>query len=285
MRTFSVQREVVKEVVVEKKVLEKMDVGIFDIHPREIKRMPLQQVQKYAAVMLKECHSLQKELIELKSASRPQETGTEPSPASTSPSTEEKDKINALLKENAEIRQAMRDLDEHVAFKEAYFKHLNRIVEESNFITPSDEAKALAAAAEETDRVIDVEATEPILTVPLHSKSKGKTKAGSGGGSTIGKKIGKTSKYRYVNVQKRNGKFQNFKANTTINGESVAMGSSKDEIECALIVDAYLDKIGDTERKRNRDDFPEVMEAYMKKVGEHAEQYGEYQGQTGLDER
>jgi hypothetical protein len=85
-------------------------------------------------------------------------------------------------------------------------------------------------------------------------------------GSTLNKKLGKTSKYHYINAQNRNGKFQSFRANTTINGKSAGMGSSADEIKCALMADAYLDKIGDNKRKRNRDEFPEVREAFIAKV-------------------
>ena len=44
------------------------------------------------------------------------------------------------------------------------------------------------------------------------------------------------------------------------------MGGSRSEIECALMADAYLDGIGDKKRKRNRDDFPEVREAFVAKV-------------------
>ena len=45
---------------------------------------------------------------------------------------------------------------------------------------------------------------------------------------------------------------------------------SADEIKCALMADVYLDKIGDDKRKRNRDEFPEVMQAY--KANDHARQ-------------
>lgn len=76
---------------------------------------------------------------------------------------------------------------------------------------------------------------------------------------TLGKKIGKSSKYHFVNVQMRDGKFYNYKASTSIAGKTVGMGGSKDEIQCALMADEYLDGIGDKDRKRNRDDFPEVM--------------------------
>lgn len=83
--------------------------------------------------------------------------------------------------------------------------------------------------------------------------------------STLGKKIGKTSKYHFVNVARlgRNGEYKGFRASTSKNGKSVNMGSHKDEIQCALLADAYLDKIGDGKRPRNRDDFPEVKEAYL----------------------
>ncbi len=81
-------------------------------------------------------------------------------------------------------------------------------------------------------------------------------------GSTLGKKIGKTSKYHFVNVQMRNDKFYTFKASTSVGGKSVNMGSHKDEIQCAVLADAYLDNIGDKKRPRNRDEFTEVLEAY-----------------------
>ena len=84
------------------------------------------------------------------------------------------------------------------------------------------------------------------------------------GGSTLGKKIGKTSKYHFINAQMRNDKFYNYMASTSIDGKTVSMGASKHEIECALLADAHLDGIGDEKRPRNRDDFPEIMEAYQK---------------------
>ena len=43
------------------------------------------------------------------------------------------------------------------------------------------------------------------------------------------------------------------------------MGASKNELECALMADAYLDEIGDEKRKRNRDEFTEVREAFIVK--------------------
>jgi len=195
METFSVQREFMKAVLVEKKVLEKIDVSIYDIHPREVRLMPFQQVQKYAVVMLREYHLLKKEFNKLKSASRPQGKGIEPPSATPSPSTEEKVEIV--------------------------------VVDQST--------------------------------------------GNSGDGSTIGRKLGKTSKYHYINVQTRDDKFYTFNASTSLDGKTVNMGRSKDEIQCALLADEYLDKIGDNKRKRNRDEFPEVMEAYMQKADDHAE--------------
>ncbi len=81
-------------------------------------------------------------------------------------------------------------------------------------------------------------------------------------GATLGKKIGKTSKYHFVNVQMHNDKFRTFKASTTINKKTVGMGTSKNEIQCALFADKFLDEIGDKKRPRNRNDFPEIMTAY-----------------------
>ena len=77
--------------------------------------------------------------------------------------------------------------------------------------------------------------------------------------------------YHYVGIQLRNGKFDSYRANTTINGKSTGMGTSKNEIECALMADAYLDEYeanNPTAKKRpkNRDDFPEVGEAFIAKA-------------------
>ncbi len=89
-----------------------------------------------------------------------------------------------------------------------------------------------------------------------------KRKHYQGDGSTFGHKIGKTSKYHLVSFDKKGG----YRASTSINGKTVHMGRDKDEIQCALLTDKYLDSIGDEKRNRNRDDFPEVMTAYRLEV-------------------
>ena len=113
-------------------------------------------------------------------------------------------------------------------------------------------------------------APEPVST-PAKVAKVAKVKAGSGHSktyaesSTLNKKIGKSSKYHFLNVQNKSGTFYCYRASTSIAGKTVSMGAHKDELQCALLADAYLDGIGDEKRTRNRDDFPEIMEAYQLK--------------------
>ncbi len=121
------------------------------------------------------------------------------------------------------------------------------------------ENKALRSAARHAEPSSFVEAIEVNKNTV---DSAGVAKTVSGKGTTLGKKIGKSSKYHFVNIQMYNGKFYTYKASTSIAGKSVGMGSDRDEIQCALLADVYLDEIGDEKRPRNRNDFPEVMTAY-----------------------
>lgn len=78
---------------------------------------------------------------------------------------------------------------------------------------------------------------------------------------TVGAKIGKTSRYHYVNFDRKKDRY---KGSTSFGGKTIHIGTFKDEIECALMVDIFLDSTEDDGgRLRNRNDFPEVMEAYM----------------------
>ena len=116
-----------------------------------------------------------------------------------------------------------------------------------------------------TTDTVDVAKTRVKIAKAEVPASTGEKSTGNEG-STFGKKIGKSSRYHFINVQMRNNKFYNYRASTSIGGKSVGMGTSKDEIQCALMADAYLDKIGDEKRKRNRDEFPEVREAFIAKT-------------------
>lgn len=76
-------------------------------------------------------------------------------------------------------------------------------------------------------------------------------------------KTGKSSKYRLVSHVKRENTYI---CKVRKDGESIHIGGSKDEIQCALMVDTFLDETGDTKHIRNRDDFPEVAMARKKKL-------------------
>lgn len=70
--------------------------------------------------------------------------------------------------------------------------------------------------------------------------------------TTMGKKLGKTSRYHYVSRLADGVTYTGciWNKGTTIN---VYRGTS--EVMAAKAVDAYLDKIGDTKRPRNKDEF------------------------------
>lgn len=71
----------------------------------------------------------------------------------------------------------------------------------------------------------------------------------------IGKKIGNTSKYHYVFWSSTQNKWVGrVKADDKVNH----VGTFHNEIECAKAVDICLDKIKDSRRPRNRDEFKEV---------------------------
>ena len=80
------------------------------------------------------------------------------------------------------------------------------------------------------------------------------------GDGNFNRKIGKTSKYRLVSFNKKE---QTFVGQLKVADKNVRIAQSKDELKCALMVDAYLDESGDTKHIRNRDNNPEVMEAYL----------------------
>jgi len=268
-KTFNVNREFTEEVMVEKKVLRKVDVGIFDITPKEIKRMPTLQMQKYATTLLKECRLLRMELDPNLSNTRKNTLRTSRYREMVEYITQLEIGHNALLKENEELVIALQDLDDHLAQKEAYFKYLDEQIKESNFITPVDEAKTLQKVANEFDDTIDVEITEPILAVPLCNTVAKKAKTGSGG-TPIGTKKGH-GKYHYVT--KKPNKYGNYIAGTNriLNGVKTKLefGHSKNPIQCALLADAGIDAL-ELEHPpekgkvspRNRDESKEVMEAY-----------------------
>lgn len=71
--------------------------------------------------------------------------------------------------------------------------------------------------------------------------------------STKGIKVGKSSKYHYTYFDST---YKCWKTNDE-------RRSYKDEVLAALGADTYLDRIGDEKRPRNRDNFPEIMEAYL----------------------
>ncbi len=182
---------------------------------------------------------------------------------------------NALLKENEKINIALKDLDSCVTQREMYYKKLDKKIEESNFITPVDEAMALASVAEEMeDQIIDVESTEPILTAKLCINDTKEAKSGSSRngahhkGGRIGVKSGKSSKYRYMSYDKKNDIYI---AETEDRGKKLKMGRDKDPVALALKVDAFLDKFEANDptakkRPRNRNFHPEVMEAFIVKA-------------------
>jgi len=76
----------------------------------------------------------------------------------------------------------------------------------------------------------------------------------------IGFKYGTTSKYHYVCYNKQ-VKVNPWNAVVKIKGKNQSK-FFKTEMEAALAIDIQLDYLGDTKRPRNRDEFPEVMEAY-----------------------
>ena len=82
----------------------------------------------------------------------------------------------------------------------------------------------------------------------LTPKKKHKT-----GDTTTGKKTGYSSKYHYVYFHTQS------KAFTVVYGNKKQFST---ELEAALAIDGWLDDRGDTKRPKNRDKFPEVMEAY-----------------------
>ncbi len=75
---------------------------------------------------------------------------------------------------------------------------------------------------------------------------------------SLGNKVGKTSKYHYV--------FLNKASNKWVWQVGVGSGTHRYEIDAALAVDAYLDKIEDKNRPRNRDEFKEVSDALTNRV-------------------
>ncbi len=74
----------------------------------------------------------------------------------------------------------------------------------------------------------------------------------------FGTKVGKTSKYHYVYFTDNK-----YIASVTIKGKKVIVGAFDDEDHAAHIIDLYLDRIDDTQRPRNRDEHPEIMELYL----------------------
>jgi len=75
----------------------------------------------------------------------------------------------------------------------------------------------------------------------------------------LGVKRGKTSKYHLVYLSDKKGIWT---AAVKDKRQSAYLGTYDNELEAALVVDAYLDSKNDNERPRNRDEFPEIMELY-----------------------
>ena len=146
----------------------------------------------------------------------------------------------------------------NVEFRAISYSMMQRVNELENDLLSLQQAYRL--------QDIDIEPSVSAPATKVDAANPGSVRSKTGAeSSTLNKKIGKSSKYHFLNVQNRKGTFYCYRASTSIVGKTINMGAHKDEIQCALLADAYLDNIGDEKRTRNRDDFPEVMEAYLLK--------------------
>ena len=102
-----------------------------------------------------------------------------------------------------------------------------------------EDATVLTDAAKPTG----VEVSEQFSDDVMH-RSNGQT----------GIKRGKTSKFHYLHKVAGQNRWTGKIGDHYVCHES-------DEVAAALAVDAYLDEVEDTDRPRNRDEFPEVMAA------------------------
>lgn len=99
------------------------------------------------------------------------------------------------------------------------------------------------------------------VQIPVQAHPKKVKRRFGGHNKHLGTKTGKTSKYHYIDHLKKGGKFR---AKVRIDNTIINLGLFVNEIDAALAVDAQLDELIDKKRPRNRDEFPEVMEAYQK---------------------
>jgi len=183
--------------------------------------------------MMQRVNELEKDLLSLQQASRHQGISTEPSVSIPVLKKKSKKAVKVKKIDMDAVEQPRKDLHE---------------------------------LARERDKTQEPDVVVKAIPSTVVKKKTGSVRSKTGAeSSTLNKKIGKSSKYHFLNVQKRGGTFYCYRAGTTIDGKSVGMGIHKDEIQCALLADAYLDNIGDEKRTRNREDFPEVMEAYQLK--------------------
>ncbi len=116
------------------------------------------------------------------------------------------------------------------------------------------------------DNIADMthfEATEePEIKITEATEANEEVKGAGNSGKATGAKIGKTSKYHYVSLNRKSSRWI---ASLKMKGSSIHVKSFDSEIETALAVDAYLDKIDDQLRPRNRNEFHEVMEIFIRK--------------------
>lgn len=161
---------------------------------------------------------------------------------------------NDLHEKYEKLQTTLSDLETYILHKEAYFANL----EASGSISFLDAANALAKVdASSTEETIDVQIVdEPILSTPALDIAGSST----GNRGSCGYKGDATSS-KYYNVDFHAGKWR---ARVSNNGIKTNLGCTfTNETEAALAVDAYLDKVKDTRRIRNRDKHAEVMEAYL----------------------
>ena len=118
----------------------------------------------------------------------------------------------------------------------------------------------LAAAQHEVQEPESSGATTKVTKAKAGSKRSGvHHKSGA-----TGVKTGKSSPYHYVGFVKSKNKYC---ADTALNDERLQQYSTN-EVELALLVDEFIDRYENPNVKkypRNRDEFPEVMQAYMLK--------------------
>ena len=104
--------------------------------------------------------------------------------------------------------------------------------------------------------------------IKLRDLAANKIRKKTDGTNHLGLKLGKTSQYHYTFYS--NGLNQYVSA-ILIKGKKHHILNSHSEIECALAIDHFLDEIEDNGRPRNRNEFPEIMDAYLEKA-EHNEE-------------